>query len=190
MLTGGTMLLYPDNRDQKEELPYCRDLISEFQQLADRGDKFIALSMWQSKKNNEHNSDHHRQRPSQIVLVQKSVRNRRCKYDAKVFWRKNIYTGADLGFSRGEGEADFQKIFENFVDPTFLGRPNWFFGLSQSTVLSLFWPICLRRRQKLKKKQAKKGVFSHFLENFDQKIGFFGARFPLKTSICWHQRPP
>ena len=26
-----------------------------------------------------------------------------------------VYTGADLGFSRGGG-ADFQKMFENFVD--------------------------------------------------------------------------
>ena len=36
---------------------------------------------------------------------------------------KDPITGADLGFSRGGG-ADFQKIFENFDDFFFLGRPN------------------------------------------------------------------
>ena len=29
--------------------------------------------------------------------------------------------------------------------------------------------------------QAKKGAFRHFLENLDQKIALFGARFPLKN---------
>ena len=36
---------------------------------------------------------------------------------------KLLHPGADLGFSRGGG-ADFQKKFENFDDPFFLGRPN------------------------------------------------------------------
>ena len=49
-------------------------------------------------------------------------------------------SGADLGFSRGGG-ADFQKKMD------FLGRPNWFFELSLSTVLPLFWLNFLRRRQ-------------------------------------------
>ena len=56
---------------------------------------------------------------------------------------KGTTTGADLGFSRGGG-ADFQKKFENFDDLFFfLGRPNWFFDwffeLSQSTVLPVFF---------------------------------------------------
>ena len=63
----------------------------------------------------------------------------------------SLGSGADLGFSRGGGGgADFQKIFENFVD-LFFGRPNSFFELSQSTVLSLFWPNFLRRRQNFEK---------------------------------------
>ena len=115
------MLLYPDYRDQKEELPYCRDRISEFQQLADRGDKFIVLSIknacdlrclqcGKAKKNNEQNSDHHRQRPSQIVLVQKSVvGNQRRKNDAKIFLeKKHIHRGGYRIFSRGGG-GEFSK---------------------------------------------------------------------------------
>ena len=33
------------------------------------------------------------------------------------------------------------------------------------------------------KKQSGKGVFRHFLENFDKKSRFFGARAPLEISI-------
>ena len=85
--------------------------------------------------------------------------------------------GADLGFSRGGG-ADFRKNFQNFDDLFFfLGRPNRFFELSQSTVLRLF---VLRRRQ-IFKKTVKKAVFGHFLKNFDKKkCVFFGARSPSK----------
>ena len=120
------MLLYPDYRDR----------ISEFQQLADRGDKFIVLSIknvcdlrclqcGKAKKNNEHNRDHHRQRPSQIVLVQKSVRNRRRKNDAKVFLeKKHIHRGGYRIFSRGGG-GGFSKNFRKFCRPDFfLSRPN------------------------------------------------------------------
>ena len=33
------------------------------------------------------------------------------------------------------------------------------------------------------KKQDKKGVFMHFLENFDQKIAYFRRALPLKVSV-------
>ena len=36
----------------------------------------------------------------------------------------HLVSGADLGFSRGGGEADFQKIVQNFDDLFFLGQPN------------------------------------------------------------------
>ena len=45
----------------------------------------------------------------------------------------------------------------------------------------------LRRRRNFKK-QARKGIFRHFLENFDQKnFVFFGAGY-LKISIFWRQK--
>ena len=62
--------------------------------------------------------------------------------------------GGSRIFSRGG--ADFQKKFENF-DDLFLGRPNWFFELSQSTVLPLFWLNFLRRRH-IFEKTVKKAV--------------------------------
>ena len=57
-----------------------------------------------------------------------------------------LYThaGADIGFSRGGG-ADFQKFLENCR--LFLGRPNCFSELSQSTKKTLVWLNILRRRQ-------------------------------------------
>ena len=64
--------------------------------------------------------------------------------------------GADLGLSRGGGGADFQKKIENYVNFFSLGRPSWFFELSQSTVLSLFWPNFLRRRQNFEKNRPQK----------------------------------
>ena len=36
---------------------------------------------------------------------------------------RRIRAGADLGFSRG-GVGGFSKLFRNFVDLFFLGRPN------------------------------------------------------------------
>ena len=81
-------------------------------------------------------------------------------------------TGVDLGFSRGGG-ADFQKIFNQLI-----------FRALPKHCLSLFWPLFVRRRLNFE----KNGVFRHFLENFDQKMRFFGARSPLKISIYWRQR--
>ena len=87
--------------------------------------------------------------------------------------------GGSRIFSRGG--ADFRKIFQNFDDLFFfLGRPNWFFELSQSTVLPLLWQKFLRRRQ-IFEKTVKKAVFGHFLKNFDKKIAFFLARAPPQS---------
>ena len=95
-----------------------------------------------------------------------------------------MISGADLGFSRGRGGFSIKKI-ENFDDLFFfLGRPNRFFELSQSSKKTLFWPIFLRRRQFLKK-QVKKAVFGQFLENLDKKTRFFWRALPLKISIYW-----
>ena len=97
------------------------------------------------------------------------------------------YLGADLGFSRGGGGggADLWKNFQKLWR-LFLGRPTWFSKLSPSSQQTLFWPKFLRRRQSLKK-QAKKGVFRHLLESFDQKVVFFRSAPPppLKISIYW-----
>ena len=62
------------------------------------------------------------------------------------------------------------------------------FELSPSTVLPLFWQNFLRRRQIFEKKTVKKGVFRHFLENFDQKIAFFRRALPLKISKVFSGR--
>ena len=92
----------------------------------------------------------------------------------KTLWSR----GGPRFFSRGGG-----RILTTF----FLGRPNWLFELSQSTVLPLFWQNFLRRRQ-IFEKTVKKAVFGHLLENFDQKIAFFWRGLPLKVSIYWRQR--
>ena len=71
----------------------------------------------------------------------------------------------------------FSKILTTFF---FLGRPNWFFELSQSTVLRLFWQNFLRRRQ-IFEKTVKKNRFWALFEKFWQKnCVFFGARSPSK----------
>ena len=81
------------------------------------------------------------------------------------------WAGADLGFSRGKGRIfkKFSKILTTF----FLGQPNWFFELSRSTVLPLFWLNFLRSRQIFEKKTIKKAFFGHFLKKFYKKIAFF-----------------
>ena len=48
----------------------------------------------------------------------------------------------------------------------------------QSTVLSLFWPNFLHRRQNFEK-IGQKGVFRHFLENFERKISIYWRAPPL-----------
>ena len=93
--------------------------------------------------------------------------------------RMRAEAGADLGFSRGGGGADFQKIFENFDDLFFRSSKLIFRALLkqyENAVLAKFL-----RRQILKKKTGKKVIFGLFLENFDKKIAFFlGARSPSK----------
>ena len=78
---------------------------------------------------------------------------------------------------------------ENFLKTDlFLSRTNWFSELSQSSTKTLYWPnFCASG--KFLKKQAKKVVFRQFLKFFDQKLRFFGARFPLKSSIEKYQGP-
>ena len=86
--------------------------------------------------------------------------------------------GGSRIFSRGGGRI-FKKN-SKILTTFFLGRPNWFLELSQSTFLPTFWLNFLRRRQ-ISEKTVKKAVFGHFLKNFDKKIAFFfGARSPSK----------
>ena len=95
--------------------------------------------------------------------------------------------GADVGFSRG-GRIfkKFSKILSTLF--LFLGRPNWFFELSQSTALPYFSQnFCTAGKILKKKKHAKKGVFRHFLESLTKKLRFFGAR-PFKTSMQWRPK--
>ena len=68
--------------------------------------------------------------------------------------------GADLGISQGGGGADFQK---NFVY-LFLGRPIWFFELSQISIMTQIWRSYLRRRQIFEKRPKR--AFLGTLENF------------------------
>ena len=97
-----------------------------------------------------------------------------------------IKSGADLGFCRGG--SGFSKNFRKFWRPFFLDRSDWFSELSQSSKKTLFWRNFLRRRQFFEKKQVKKAVFGHFLENFDKKNAFFWRALPLKTRRYWRQR--
>ena len=78
---------------------------------------------------------------------------------------ENFAQGGSRIFFEGGG-GGFSKRNRKFWRLFFLGRPNWFFEPSQSTVLPLCWQNFLRR------------VFRHFLENFDQKNCVFSARAP------------
>ena len=83
------------------------------------------------------------------------------------------WAGADLGFSRGG--ADFQKIFQNFDDLFFLGRPNCFSELSQSTVLPLYWAGFW------KKTLTKKSLF--FGARSPSKLVYIGAQSALRKVL-------
>ena len=116
-----------------------------------------------------------------------------CKSGAKlglqIFW--GYKQGVDLGFlssGGGGGGANFQKEIENFDDLFFLGRPNWFFELSQSTVLPIFRQNFVRRSQILKK--VKKAFLGTFWEILTKKLRFFGACSPLKISKYWRRKAP
>ena len=64
-----------------------------------------------------------------------------------------VQAGADLGFSRG-GRI-FKKI-SKVLSTFFLGRPNWFSELFQSTKKTLFRPKFLRRKQNFEKTGQKR----------------------------------
>ena len=72
-------------------------------------------------------------------------------------------TGRFLGskqgriFSRGRIFKKISKILSTF----FLGRPNWFSELYQSSTKTLFWPNFLRNRQSFEK-TGQKRRFRHF----------------------------
>ena len=86
-------------------------------------------------------------------------------------------TGADLGFSRGR--ADFQKILENF-DNLFFKVDQIDFPSSPKAVKRPCFGQIFSGAVNFLEKQVKTAVFGHFLEIFDQKTRFFGARSPSK----------
>ena len=71
-------------------------------------------------------------------------------------------SGADLGFSGGG--ADFQTIFDNFVDLFFRSTELIFRALPKQ-VLSLFLPKILRRRRTFEK-QSKKAFLGALFGKF------------------------
>ena len=82
-------------------------------------------------------------------------------------------SGADLGFSRG---GDLQKQFENFFVFFLRSTKLVFRALSKHYRLCFGQNFCAA--DKVLKKQAKIGVFRHFLENFAEKNRVFSARAP------------
>ena len=83
---------------------------------------------------------------------------------------ESFESGADLGFSRGGGggglEGDLQKILK-ILSTFFRSTKLIYRALPEQK--HPFWPNFLRCSQNFEKKMAKKGVFKHFLENFDKK---------------------
>ena len=102
---------------------------------------------------------------------------------------KGYYSGADLGFSRGGGGADFQKIFENFVDLFFRSTKLIFRALPKHCFVPIFGYIFCAAG-KILKKQAKNGVFRHFLEIIDQKIAFFRRALPPQNEYTLAPKVP
>ena len=94
-----------------------------------------------------------------------------------LFYSRCYKSGADLGFSRGG--LIFKKI-SKILTTFFLGRPNRFFELSQSTILPLFWQNFLCRRQILKKNSQKSRFWALFAKILTKKSRFFGAGSPSK----------
>ena len=88
--------------------------------------------------------------------------------------------GGSRIFSRGGG--GFSKKIRKFWRPFFfLGRPNWFLELSQSTFLPPFWLNFLCRRQIFEKKNSQKSRFWALFEKFWQKNCVFLARAPPQS---------
>ena len=75
----------------------------------------------------------------------------------------------------------FSKTMATF----FLGRPNWFSELSQTTIRTLIWPNFLRRSP-IFEKRPKKAFLGTFWKISTKK--FAPSRSPLKISIDWRQR--
>ena len=79
------------------------------------------------------------------------------------------------------------RIFKNcrkFCRPFFI----FFFELCQSTVLSLFWPNFLRRRQNFEKTGQKRRFWALFGKFWPKNCVFSTCAPPYKTSIYWRQR--
>ena len=102
----------------------------------------------------------------------------------QLLWSDNLsYLLINQPTSKSQG-GGFSKKNWKFCRTFFSGQLNWFSELSQITLKTLIWQNFLRRRQICEKKTGRKGVFMHFLENFDQKNCGFSARAPsLKIGI-------
>ena len=101
-----------------------------------------------------------------------------------IFWSKlSKKAGADLGFSRRGGGGMGSKNFKHFVDQ--IDLPS-----SPKALQRLCFGQKLSAAFKILKKQAKKGIFRHFLKNFDQKNRVFSVRAPpLKYYILAPKAP-
>ena len=87
-----------------------------------------------------------------------------------------------LNFSRGGGGAVFKKILKNLRP--FFKSTNLIFGALRKYYKDpiLSKKFCLKAKFK-KKTGQKTGVFGHFWKNFDKKMRFFGAHYPLKFNF-------
>ena len=97
---------------------------------------------------------------------------------------KELYTGADLGFSRGGGRIfkKFSKILTTFFFRStkliFRALPKHCFApilAKFSAPQANFW------------KNSQKSRFWALFEKFWQKIAFFWRALPLKNSIYWRR---
>ena len=101
--------------------------------------------------------------------------------------KRILFRGGSRIFSRGG--ADFQKIFENFVDLFFRSTKLIFRALPKHCFVPIFGYIFCAAG-KILKKQAKNGVFRHFLEIIDQKIAFFRRALPPQNEYTLAPKVP
>ena len=89
----------------------------------------------------------------------------------------HIVAGPDLRFSGGRRAGAYfhkkLKILPNFFSK--VDQIGDFPSSPKAVKKNFFWPKFLRRMR----------IFSHFLENLNQKIAFFLARSTLKICIYW-----
>ena len=78
---------------------------------------------------------------------------------------------------------DFQKSFENIDDLFFRSTKQIDFSSSPKALKRRCFGENFCAAGKFLKKQVKKAVFGHFLENIDKKLRFFWGALPLKVSI-------